>query len=300
MRINRLKRYLGQLYPYYWKQSVLYRMAFVLAILTFAFTFAFEPFVVFAPEHKMNFFWICAVHGLVPGVVSYLFFSMVNWKGVVEENWTISHELTHIFLLLLGVGVGNFVIRDLIYDNPQNWSIRFLFEELRNALLVGGLIFFTVLSINFNRLLNKNKQVAAQLRSPQQPAASEQPAASMVAITAQVKTDHFVLDVEKILFVRSAGNYVEFYLKSEAFPDILLKRLSMKELEAQLAHFPYLLKTHRAYLVNLRSIKKVMGNAQGYTLAFEGTKETAVVARGNIGLFNRTLKKQAGDKTNMH
>lgn len=286
---QKVKQYLSQPYPYYWGQRKLYVSAFVLLATSFVFNYAFQPFVVYVPEHKMDFLWICLVHSVLPAIILYDYFSAINAYGVTEENWTLGKEVLHVGILLLFIGIGNFLIRDIIYDNPYNWSFRYFFEEIRNTYMVGALIILILVPINFDRLFRKHKLEAAMLQADSGHALPFIPKHHTVFIQTQVKADDFHLDVRCLLFARVTGNYVEFSIKSGGEVQVLLKRISMKELERQLSPFAHIIKTHRAFLVNLHMIHEVRGNAQGYRLSFDLVPETVPVARGMIEAFNSAM-----------
>lgn len=281
--------YLQQPYPYYWSQLGLVRVFLTIALFSFVFMYAFQPFVVYEPEHRMDYLWICVIHALVPGLVGYLYVSFVNWCGVKEENWNIGKEFLQISILLLFMGIGSFLVRDIVYDNPLNWSFRYFYEEIRNTFMVGILLMLIFIPLNFNRLFRKYEQEAALLQSDASAVHAVMDETPLVAIRTQVKADDFQLAVHHMLFAKASGNYTEIYLSSNGGVEILLKRISIKELEQQLASVVHIVKTHRAYLVNTRMIKRVKGNAQGYRLSFDDTADTVPVARGMIGAFNQAI-----------
>ena len=88
----------------------------MLFIMTFLFQYFFEPFTVYEPEHKMNYFWITLIHASTP-VVVLGFFSFSRIIPSNAEDWTVGKEMRLIALYLLGIGVYQFLIRDIIYDN---------------------------------------------------------------------------------------------------------------------------------------------------------------------------------------
>jgi len=66
-----------------------------------------------------------------------------------------------------------------------------------------------------------------------------------------------------------------------------LKRLPLKDFEIQLKAYPYILKIHRSYIVNLKAIKFISGNAQGYVLHLKNyPQKTIPVSRSKIKAFN--------------
>ena len=289
--LTRFNNFLNQPYPFYYRGRALAIISTVIFIAVFLFGYLFEPFVVYAPEHRMNYVFICLLHALVPAVLYFLFFHLLQRRPAIDETWTVGKEIAAMFPLLIIIGIGQFLIRDLIYNNPNNWSWHYLFEELRNTMLVGILFSFVFVPANFNRLFRSNQDHAQALM-----AVTDQPRMPLDAVPAvirtQVKADDFVLDINRFLFARAEKNYVELFLAEDGANKKLLKRMSMKDLEAQLGHLPFLMKTHRSYLVNLRAIESLGGNAQGYKLKLRDYPETVPVSRNLIPAFEE--KRKAG------
>ena len=118
--------------------------------MTFFFNYAFEPFNVSYTEHKMNYFFISIIHSVTPVFVLLMIYMVRQWLQP-EEKWNIAKEALLVTLFFLCIGVIQFLIRDLIYDNENNWSLQYLFEEIRNTFLVGSLFVVILIPINFNR-----------------------------------------------------------------------------------------------------------------------------------------------------
>jgi DNA-binding LytR/AlgR family response regulator len=62
-------------------------------------------------------------------------------------------------------------------------------------------------------------------------------------------------------------------------------RNSITDVEQQLAHIPYLARTHRAFIVNLKKIKSKKGNSLGYRLRLQGTEAEIPVSRNNTRIL---------------
>ncbi|MDX1753504.1 MAG: LytTR family DNA-binding domain-containing protein [Salinimicrobium sediminis] len=282
--------FLRQPYPYYFTQDKLGKLALAICVPAFLFVYLFEPFNVNPEEHKMAYFWISFIHVAVSSLVLYGCYSLVNLLKIEEEKWTLGKEIAGLALVLLFMGIANFLIRDLFYDNHHNWSFRYLLEEVRNTFLVGILLVLLLVPLNFARIYSRNSGKAASFETPAKE--NNIPPRGGVEICTQVKSDDFSLQVEDFLFARAEGNYVEFYLTGEQNKK-LLKRIAMKELEQQLSSFPQIIKTHRSYLVNLQKVTSVAGNAQGYQLSLEQFPSTVPVSRGMIHKFDKVFANPA-------
>ena len=146
-------------------------------------------------------------------LIFYCWFSLINFLKVVEEQWTVGREILHLSLVLLIMGLANFLIRDLIYDNPDNWSVFYLFEEVRNTFLVGILLVLILVPLNFARIYGRNSGRAESFQTPSEEI--NPPTIDRMLIRTQLKSDDFYLQPQQFLFAKAEGNYVEIHVVEE-------------------------------------------------------------------------------------
>ena len=186
------------------------------------------------------------------------------------------------------IGVFQFLVRDLVYENPNNWSWVYFFEEIRNTCLVGILFFFIIVPVNFIRLKSQHVDLASQFKANAHPEKLAYYQES-IAIQTQQKSDDFSLDPKGFLFAKADGNYLEIMVSQNGEIQKLLKRMTLKEFETQLKAPDHIIRTHRSYLVNLHHVSDIRGNAQGYQLHLTHHPETIPVSRGMIPLFESRI-----------
>ncbi|MFY7671387.1 LytR/AlgR family response regulator transcription factor [Tenacibaculum sp. MEBiC06402] len=199
-----------------------------------------------------------------------------------EDEWNVKQELSFLFILLVIIGIGQFIIRDLIYDKDDNWSFRYLIEEIRNTLLVGSLLLLIITSLNVERLKNIYDNRIRNLNYKVNDVLKDN---VTISIITTVKNDDFDLYLNDFLFAKSDKNYTELFLSDGK----LLKRISLKSLEDQLSGFPFICKTHRSFLVNLSKIESIKGNTQGYKLSIQNHSNIVPVSRSMISKFEAQL-----------
>lgn len=248
------------------------------------FEIAFRPFGVYDPEHKIPHFWIAVTHSAV-AAASLLICSFLVRFSAVRDKWTVGKDVVFLFIFLLITGIGQFLIRDLIYDNPYNWSWGYLIEEIRNTLLTGLLFVFILVPLNQARLSRKNSEKARSiyLRHLLQ-------AETEIPIQTALKSDDFTINSSDFLFAKAEGNYVAIHLNNGGKAERLLKRLRLTDLEKQLEGNQAICRCHRSYLVNLQAVRDIRGNAQGYRLNLEGTEEEVLVSRGMTSVFEERMQ----------
>lgn len=284
-----VESFLKQPYPYYFKGKNLWIVAAVIFIMCLGFNYVFEPFVVYRPEHKVSYFWISMIHSLNAFICVLLVIGLNNLR-VNEDTWTLANEIILISAVLLIIGISQFLVRDLIYANPDNWSFRYFWEEIRNTFLVGLLFALILVPLNFLRLLKTHLKTAKSFNHNKSEDSFRKSATTLPIVTKQ-KSDDFELILDNLIVAKSEGNYLEIYVDNGDQVNKEIKRLTLKELDSQLESFPQFFKTHRSFLVNLQKIIHVKGNAQGYQLDVKGYTGPIPVSRGMIAEFERIYKK---------
>ncbi len=103
---------------------------------------------------------------------------------------------------------------------------------------------------------------------------------------------HMAIDLDQILFLKSADNYVAvFYLKDDKVRKELV-RTTMKRLEQELDAFP-IKRCHRSYMVNIKKLAVTMRNNQGLSLTIKDyPEETIPVSKNYKPFFMRMLTEQ--------
>jgi hypothetical protein len=287
--INRQQLFEQMEYPLRYKPGNLVKASVVLFSIIFFFLLLFEPFGVYGPEQKFNYIIICSLHAISPAIIFFVYFNTLNYfrrQSPDSETWSVFKEYSHVAVILLLTGVGSFLMRDLIYNNPYNWSLRYLWEEIRNCYLAGTLVYILLTFANFYFRSKRNSAQAALLFPIACKSENTTEAVDKIFVKTQVKQDDFSFIAGNLLFAKAEGNYVELTLYSNSGVNTELKRISLKQFESQIAAYPFFFRCHRAYLVNMAQIEKVAGNSQGYLLSFNGAADKIPVSRAQLNSFN--------------
>lgn len=281
-----LTKFLEQPYPFYYEGKKLLEILGMIFIIEMFFNYMLQPFDVSTTEHQMGYFWICVMHSSSPLFVLLCITLVYKLFPKATDDWKIKNEFIVILFLVIFTGVTQFLIRDIIYNNPYNWSWRYFKEEVTNSMIAGIFLAPVLISINLNRQQFKNKLKADRISAALTEVKEIKPN-SNVSIETDVKSEKFPLDSTSFLYAKAEGNYVEIYLPKENDIIKLTKRISLKNLETQLSNFSFIIKTHRSILLNVNFIESVSGNAQGYKVRLKNCIETVPVSRNYIQSFEK-------------
>ncbi|MBB6502039.1 LytR/AlgR family response regulator transcription factor [Pedobacter cryoconitis] len=281
-------------YPLRYQSKHLSKIVLIQFLLIFVTLYLFKPFTVNVTEQELNYLTICCLHALSPALIVYLYFSTLTRfrKRNQINNWTLKKEFFHAAIVFLIIGLSGFLLRNVIYTNPDNISWRYLWEEIRNAYLA-GLVFcfyliFTKLYINSTIDKSPNYHTDAVTQEP----LKQYLTVPSIFIKAHVRIDDFYFKANDLLFAKAEGNYISLTTVKDGFLKTELKRISLKQLETQLTVYPNLLRCHRSYILNIQQVVKISGNSQGYLISFNNTEDKVPVSRAYLNVFDQIYQQE--------
>jgi len=168
-------------------------------------------------------------------------------------------------------GVYTNYINSLSFNWSNYWWI------INRTFILGGIPFTFLTIIDFQRKLKKNVNEAKKLTNT----------INFIGNTSTHNTHQFVTDLKNesisvnenaFIYAIADGNYIDIHLFENNQIKKVSYRLNLSSLEKQLVS-PNLIRCHRSYLVNLKKVNKITGNAQGLKLSFKNLSETVPVSR---------------------
>ena len=258
-----------------------WKVVVVPALIIFLVLYLLQPFGIARIESGK--LWVTLGAACISAGVSSVFVWVLPWmfpRYYEERAWTLGKEVSGTLALFLCITVCVWLYVAWLCGVMPN--VRLFFTVLLWVLILGA--FPTVLFAMWNRNIrlarNLREATELNLRLSQKPEVEETPPATLVFSGGTRET--LELDARSFLYAESEGNYVRLhYLSSnDNRPVSKLLRLTMKQAEAAVAFAPFIVRCHRAFLVNLHQVLKVDGNSQGYRLRLEGGVEEVPVSRG--------------------
>lgn len=269
-----LKNIVNEPYPFNYEGRALLWLLPGIFIFGLLFLFIFQPFNNNWEEHRYPFIIICVLHSVTAVLCLLPFFLLANLWVKDKSSWTYGKELLLILFAFAAIGVGNYLIRDFIYaSDSNNWALKYLLEEVKNAFLMGLIIYPLFLWLNGSRLSTKHKKEGELLSEGL--GGNTLGGQKEIAIYNTSGTLELVLPEEKLLFIKADGNYISIYYQENG----IQKKMIRNTLSAVSDSYPAFFRPHRSYLVNVNEIERIGGNSQGYTLHFEDCDLSIPVSR---------------------
>ena len=211
--------------------------------------------------------------------------------------WTVGKEILSTLLLCVLITLGNWCYTAGVFGLELN--LRLLAVCLLWMVVIGPFPIVLFVMWNRNLQLSHNLQEAvamnARLAERVQAEAVSEPrsAAARGEVLLEGGTrESLALDPARLLYAESEGNYVRLrYLDAGSGKTaVKLLRLTLKQAEDAFLDYSYIIRCHRAYLVNLHRVAQVSGNAQGYRLHLEGCGMEVPVSRSYAVRVKRALE----------
>jgi len=294
--INCLKSRFYYPYPFYYSTfKSIAGTAAALTVAVFLFNYIIEPFSYNFDEHRFSFLVTSLLNGLLVGIVIVAFLILLKFTTTAlfrEEKWTVGKEILLWFSLLLIIGLANFFLRELIYENPNNFSFRYLITEIANTYIIGSLFVVVGIMANYIHLLRSSTEKSIKWNQLIESQSHFQSDETSITITSPSPQDTLSFQSSDFLYAKSDGNYVEFMIrKDNGTVSREIARNTLTNIDEQFSNYKNILKVHRSYIVNLQHVQSVSGNAQGYKLTLNHTDIPVPVSRTFINVLDGVLQQ---------
>jgi hypothetical protein len=262
--------------------------ALILAIFGFGFTILYKPLGVRA-SRLFSYDMTMAAYSLISGFAAIPFVRLLKsfkWFRDIKE-WTILKELLSIIFVLTGVGLIIYVMGFVMETPSDRLNISTFLDSILRASMIGIIPFTFFTLMNYYYLFPHNINSIQEKQGAEDPGIKR--AADPIVITSQLKKESLCFHPEELIYAESDGNYVIFYLDKGKQVKKEIIRNSINSIEQQLSAIPFYLRTHRAFIVNLKKVIGKHGTTLGYRLKLAGTENRIPVSRNNTAAFNQVF-----------
>src|ERR1035437_2909824 len=262
--------------------------ALIIALIIFGFAILYKPLNTHAAR-TLSYAATMAFYCFLSGI--FIFLSVKILKTVKylsnSEEWNIFKELLSVFIVLFVLGIAIYLLGFLIEPTAKRWNISTFLNSFKGAFLTGifPLTFFTAINYRFLfwQSVKYNEENNATTGS------ENLPHENLIQISSQLKKEELNFYPSQFMYAESDGNYVVFYLNKNNLVKKEIIRNSINNIEQQLSEIPYFLRTHRAFIVNLKKVRNKQGNTLGYQIKLSDSEFKIPVSRKNTDIFNKLL-----------
>lgn len=203
------------------------------------------------------------------------------------------------------------VMSDLVAGNVLSWSNYFetLLIIAFCSFAIGLYWRFKFRSRFLAAELEETRQLNEQLKKLQQEAQAKtvetastteegtvtQPVVTMPqsesTILLQGSTSESVsLQIPDLLYIEAVGNYVKIYYLQEGEVHHDTLRATSKQMEMDLQAYPRIVRCHRAFLVNLQQVERIVSQSGSMQLIIKHCNDSIPVSRSNMAQVKEAIK----------
>lgn len=199
------------------------------------------------------------------------------------DLWTVGKEIFSIAFLFILISIFTFFVNASLLDHEvsfKSWAWIAFYVIALGTIPVG----FSIL-INYNKQLRINIKKAENInRNIEGDHYSTKSVA--LSLKGNNKGEVYEYSSEQLLYIESVKNYIKIHaFDKQGKPQVNQIRQTIKGVESQLDKHPFMLRCHRAYIVNFNLIVHVEGNSRGCVLHFNDSDLQVPVSRNYVHLF---------------
>lgn len=266
--MKKIRKWLSK--PYYFNPSIKYKLkiSFFHGLFIFLFLYIFRPFYltyfkVIILEYTLGIGIITSLGTLVVLYIPAFIFK----KYFNEDTWTIGKN---ILLMIVGVTLIGIVLWYFCeaYSAPFNLRKISLLEFLFYSLLISliPLIFFIFL--NEKKIRNRREKKVLEIKEikKEKEINITKTLTKEISITSDNDKENITFLIDDLVYITSQGNYASFFLKNENGLKEKILRVTLTKITTELKGYSNIIRCHKSYIVNVKYITDISGNARGYLL----------------------------------
>lgn len=203
-----------------------------------------------------------AISAICSAIVIY-FFPILFKRFFDEKQWTRGKYFVFILVLIFMIGIANALYDYMISTKAYHKEISFficLYENLITAYLIGSVptvfgYFWMKKQELHSNLQEKEDQNRKLISRVQEKGVSDE---EIITLSGTSK-DSLTLFPSELLYIESSGNYARVYYKTNEQISQKTLRATLLQMEDFLSDYPFLVRCHRAFMVNVYQIEKIKG-----------------------------------------
>ncbi len=257
----------------------------VMGFFLFSFALLYRPLGAHAGLY-FGYELTMAFYAMAAGLSSWLGIKGLSRIALLSDpqSWNLLKELVSILCVLIVVGMGLYFAGFLLEESANRFNISTFADSVVRSMLA-GIIPFLVFTL-FGIIPVRGEDYLSQ-GMPEESPEKEQP----VHISSQLKKEELSFYPSEFVYAESDSNYVVFYLQREGRLRKEIIRNSITNIEIQLSSIAWIMRVHRAYIINMKRVKAKKGNMLGYRLKLEGADVEIPVSRNKSALFKEEFAR---------
>ncbi|GAB3328835.1 hypothetical protein GCM10027429_04140 [Marivirga atlantica] len=263
------------------------------AVVTFFLFLFIGPFGVADMDwsYRLLLAALFGLNGALAVIITVGGLKMIVSKSALEDQWTVGKEMLLIILVVFVICLINFGFFSFAGLADQRPADLFIQVTLKTTAIS---VFPVVILVLFEQFMHKRKSLQEALEITErlhQKTTIENSGADKLNFYAENEKFEISLLPEKILTLKSEGNYVEiFYLNDQVEVKKKLIRNRLKAL-SEILPAEQFFNSHKSYVLNKAHIESVEGNARNLNVTMSHLDFAIPVSRSKTKDFQKFLSE---------
>ena len=144
------------------------------------------------------------------------------------------------------------------------------------------------------KLLNEQLQRLQKDKTAEPVAETQQVVAkpSSTIVLTGTTSESITLELSQLLYIEAVGNYVKVYQVHDGQVRSDMLRATSKQMEDDLQAYPMIVRCHRAFLVNLGQVERIVSNSGSMQLLIKHSNDYLPVSRSNMPGIKQAIARQ--------
>jgi hypothetical protein len=230
-------------------------------------------FILMISEEEISLiqkFSISSVFGFISLLVTAfnmsLFYMLIpGWSQKYHRVFSLQGSL-FLVITIISISLANYGY--VLYLSGDDFDAAGYMGILLITFLIGLIPIIVIRQMEANRILKEK----VELNKPIEKHIGLEKKSTLSLKVEDLRFGH--INLEQLLYAEANRNYVRLRGQDGEEKEI---RITLKELEDKLSDYPFIIRCHRSFLVNMDKVNSAEGNAKGYLLHFDTKSETPPV-----------------------
>ncbi len=221
-------------------------------------------------------------YGVVNFVMYLVMYFLFNKYYQKIKKWKWAEELFFtIFFVLLLIFIAELYTELIINKNPSRLNLTYIIGWYKTVFPGFGVLLIAI-TILLRHHFGKENTTNIEIKEE----SIKKNDINTITIHSSLKNESLIVKQESIVYIKSEDNYINIYFYKNDLLEQKMLRNTLKNVQKQL---PFLVKTHRSFLVNPQYISKLKGNSQNAKLYFKTIQNTVPVSATYFKAIKKTI-----------
>ena len=201
-----------------------------------------------------------------------------------DKNWKLGYQMILNMLIIIAIATFNSIYSNYMNSIGFGWDSYWLI--LSRTFVLGVLPIAFITFIDYYQKVKYNLDLATDILKNKKEI-PKAPKGAIHQILTDLKNQSFSFSENDFNYAIAEGNYTDMCSLDENTLKKVTYRVTLSSFETQLKEASSIVRCHRSYMINLKKVKNISGNAQGLRLELINQSEIIPVSRKYIPIVKQ-------------